>query len=594
MVRFRPKKKFRPPAPSRGTQLRGMIGLGDMIHQRAVVRELMQRHDLWLETCLLDVHHDLIAKGLKTIKLPVRLHGQAKMQHEEQARGLTYDRTIRPPSLRLTYTAADIDRFGTILASMFGVLGLPVPAEPDFSLPIPREWRDALCELKHEHNWANDDHKPLMIYRPLSLRREWDSKTRNCDADAYAALFQSIREQFFVVSVSKLAPGVEWLIGPEQEADVKLHAGELTFPAMAALFAEADLVFSPAGFAPVLAQAVGTPSVTVYGGRECFRTTQAAGAHLAPSLGIDPIKPCACHVGNHNCDKRIDVEAAKEKIAAFVAEHVPRRPRTLIFGTTYVDTPERETLTRQWLDFHGRLNPRCDLLLVDSQSPLRDWAKPLTLYTTGMRGRRITHTTPAVYDRFVSHILPKRTSVKLNFGCGTNRLDGWENFDAELDISKPLPFPAEHADYIFSEHCVEHIGYFEALAFFKECFRVLRPGGVIRIAVPSIESVWRHGTPDYFRFAREWAPTEDARGAMHALLFEHGHRTAWTISLLMSSLYYAGFAVEERRPCFSTHAALQGVEGHGKVIGDAFNEIETIICEGTRVFCSPPVSNTTI
>lgn len=44
--------------------------------------------------------------------------------------------------------------------------------------------------------------------------------------------------------------------------------------------------------------------------------------------------------------------------------------KVLIFGTCYVATPERQKLTSQWAALHRRLNPECDLLLVDSASPI--------------------------------------------------------------------------------------------------------------------------------------------------------------------------------------------------------------------------------
>jgi SAM-dependent methyltransferase len=174
--------------------------------------------------------------------------------------------------------------------------------------------------------------------------------------------------------------------------------------------------------------------------------------------------------------------------------------------------------------------------------------------------------------------------ICLNFGCGTNRLEGWANYDAEIDISKPLPFMRGHADFILAEHVVEHVAYGEALLFFRECRRVLKPGGVLRVAVPSIEQVWREGTGDYFRWAHSkgWAPTPDARGAIDALLHQHGHCAPWTASLLAVSLYAAGFeTIVPRDPGLSDHDTLRGVEGHGRVIGDAFNLIETIVCEAS-------------
>jgi predicted SAM-dependent methyltransferase len=42
-------------------------------------------------------------------------------------------------------------------------------------------------------------------------------------------------------------------------------------------------------------------------------------------------------------------------------------------------------------------------------------------------------------------------------------------------------------DYVFSEHMIEHVSYAEGLLMLRECLRVLKPGGRIRIATPSLE-----------------------------------------------------------------------------------------------------------
>jgi predicted SAM-dependent methyltransferase len=47
-----------------------------------------------------------------------------------------------------------------------------------------------------------------------------------------------------------------------------------------------------------------------------------------------------------------------------------------------------------------------------------------------------------------------------------------------------LPFDTESVHAIFSSHMVEHLTYKEGLAFLKECRRVLRPDGAMRIIVP--------------------------------------------------------------------------------------------------------------
>ncbi len=171
-------------------------------------------------------------------------------------------------------------------------------------------------------------------------------------------------------------------------------------------------------------------------------------------------------------------------------------------------------------------------------------------------------------------------TVKLNLGCGTNRLPGWENHDADLDITKRLPFGDSSVAFIFIEHCVEHVGYYQAIAFFEDCRRVLAPGGVLRVTVPSVEQVWKSDDADYHALAAKWGRTPDQRGAVAAIVECHGHRTAWTASLMTATLRHAGFAnVVECRPGQSDRLELVGVEGHGKVIGDRFNGIESICFE---------------
>jgi SAM-dependent methyltransferase len=173
--------------------------------------------------------------------------------------------------------------------------------------------------------------------------------------------------------------------------------------------------------------------------------------------------------------------------------------------------------------------------------------------------------------------------IGLNFGCGTNRIEGWKNFDAEINIEKPLPFPGRHADFIFAEHVVEHVDYYSAIRFFKEALRVLKSGGVFRIVVPSIEQIQNCVDPAYYKFASKWGLSADVRGAMFAILYAHGHKTAWTASLMSATLFYAGFdQIQQREPHLSDYPELCYVEGHHKVIGDKFNAIESLVFEATK------------
>src|SRR6266576_2249918 len=78
-----------PPAALPITQkspivITGHFGIGDNLHQRAVIRELMPTHDVWLHTCHFNLYHDLIAQGLKLVMRSTGLHAQAKTIAREQ------------------------------------------------------------------------------------------------------------------------------------------------------------------------------------------------------------------------------------------------------------------------------------------------------------------------------------------------------------------------------------------------------------------------------------------------------------------------------------------------------------------------------
>lgn len=86
--------------------------------------------------------------------------------------------------------------------------------------------------------------------------------------------------------------------------------------------------------------------------------------------------------------------------------------------------------------------------------------------------------------------------VKLNVGCGTDYKPGWINIDnnSDCNIQKLdlhwdlrfyLPFPSESVDFIFNEHFLEHLSVEDGKAAISEFLRVLKPGGVLRIAMPN-------------------------------------------------------------------------------------------------------------
>lgn len=83
--------------------------------------------------------------------------------------------------------------------------------------------------------------------------------------------------------------------------------------------------------------------------------------------------------------------------------------------------------------------------------------------------------------------------TKLNLGCGKAKLIGWVNVDnwGDVDLKHdlnefPYPWDDNSVDEILMNHVLEHIpNWWDA---FRECARILKPGGVLRINVPDESS----------------------------------------------------------------------------------------------------------
>jgi hypothetical protein len=294
-----------------------MFGLGDNIHQRAIIRALLKRdYHIALETSWPCVYHDLAGPDLRFIRRPVALRTQLKNAAREADK---FTAPILPHhggrSIQISYNRTNIasSRSGAVLESMFSTAGLHEDyADADFRLPIPPEWTAPTIETT----------KPIMIYRPLVVRPEWrGSGMRNADPEHYAELVAMVRDSFFVVSIADLEDNREWIVGPQLIADAVFHHGELTFDSMAALVAKAALVYTSNGFPAVLGPAVGVPTISVQGGFEPAAWL-ADGAKYSPYLGIDTLYPCRCGAAHCDkpCTKKLDMPRARAAVAEFLGK----------------------------------------------------------------------------------------------------------------------------------------------------------------------------------------------------------------------------------------------------------------------------------
>ena len=89
----------------------------------------------------------------------------------------------------------------------------------------------------------------------------------------------------------------------------------------------------------------------------------------------------------------------------------------------------------------------------------------------------------------------------LNLGCGScfSTTPEWTNLDktgnkqgvVAHDVYKPLPFVDGEFDAVYHSDLLEHLYKRFAPLFMAECYRVLKRGGVLRVAIPDLEQACR-------------------------------------------------------------------------------------------------------
>jgi predicted SAM-dependent methyltransferase len=92
----------------------------------------------------------------------------------------------------------------------------------------------------------------------------------------------------------------------------------------------------------------------------------------------------------------------------------------------------------------------------------------------------------------VEALLAGKAPIWLEIGAGPGRkVPGWttadqfEGCDLVLDLAKPLPFPDNSVEKIYSSHVLEHFYFSDLVRLLSECRRVLKPAGVFSASVPN-------------------------------------------------------------------------------------------------------------
>lgn len=130
----------------------------------------------------------------------------------------------------------------------------------------------------------------------------------------------------------------------------------------------------------------------------------------------------------------------------------------------------------------------------------------------------------------------KGAAKVLNLGGGGNCLAGCLTADIDpradvyVDLLQPLPFDDNEIDHIFCEEAIEHVDKAAALRLLRECQRVLKPGGLLRVT-----------TPDLNWLISALASADLTCDGFNECFYGHGHRYIYTQDELAALLTQAGF-----------------------------------------------------
>jgi predicted SAM-dependent methyltransferase len=196
----------------------------------------------------------------------------------------------------------------------------------------------------------------------------------------------------------------------------------------------------------------------------------------------------------------------------------------------------------------------------------------------------------------------KSTQIaKLHIGGGPRCLPGWLNTDLalqlgvmQMDATQPFPFEDGLFHYVFTEHMIEHIPFEAAMVMLRECQRVLKPGGVIRVTTPNLAAfielfaeklnARQQSYLDFFckTFLAPDRPATPAH-AINSMFRLFGHQFIYDEKTLTDALRTAGFGEISRRPLMqSEHQTLQNLENVERY-PEGFLEFESIALEAKKM-----------
>ena len=188
--------------------------------------------------------------------------------------------------------------------------------------------------------------------------------------------------------------------------------------------------------------------------------------------------------------------------------------------------------------------------------------------------------------------------LKLHIGSGKNVIKDWLNCDISplsfkvvfADVRNKFLINDNVIDYIFSEHMIEHINYKDGLKMLTECYRVLKPGGKIRITTPDLNTlieILKNDKNIYDNYIK-WSHKENNLINANSIeVFNNffqswGHKFIYDKNFLKTNLQEIGFKnLKYFKLKISDDYHFENLE-HAHRLPENFLQIESFTIEGTK------------
>ena len=209
-------------------------------------------------------------------------------------------------------------------------------------------------------------------------------------------------------------------------------------------------------------------------------------------------------------------------------------------------------------------------------------------------------------NQIISEYIKTNTIKRLQIGCGSNIYTGWLNTDlnntkniAFLDAGAQFPIESDSFDYIYSEHLFEHLTITQQLNMLNEGARILKKGGVLRIATPSLDFLsdlyidssrktnqdyvkWAISTSPYLKSVKENIVDNSTHYCyvINNFFKAWGHQMIHNYSSIEKLSLQCGYS--KVIPCEvgeSQIPDLRNIERHGSIIPQEMNLLETMVIE---------------